>query len=28
MKCPDCGQKNPRDAEFCIGCGRDLFATI
>ncbi|MFX0097489.1 MAG: zinc-ribbon domain-containing protein [Candidatus Hodarchaeota archaeon] len=25
--CPDCGHKNPRDADFCIRCGQDLDIT-
>ena len=25
--CPSCGYENPRDAEFCIRCGRDLDVT-
>ena len=22
--CPNCGKRNPRDAEFCFACGRGL----
>lgn len=27
LSCPDCGHKNPKDADFCIRCGRDLDVT-
>ncbi|MFX0097233.1 MAG: zinc-ribbon domain-containing protein [Candidatus Hodarchaeota archaeon] len=27
FSCPDCGYENPMDADFCIGCGRDLDVT-
>lgn len=27
LSCPDCGYKNPADADFCIRCGRDLDVT-
>ena len=27
MKCPTCGNENPKDGQFCTGCGTSLSAT-